>query len=142
MLRFASLAALLSAASATTCHLSNVLGDHMVLQRDGPTPVWGFATAGVSVTTTFNNQKYTTTTNVNGTWVQPLPPTPAGGPYTISFSCSDGASFALNDVLFGDVHIWYVFFLSLFFSFFSFQNILFFTPGSHDASVCVCCLLI
>ncbi len=84
--------------------LSNTLGDHMVLQRDASSPaavVWGFAASGVIVQTTFNGRKYSARTDPDGTWRQALPPTPAGGPYTISFSGSDGGSATLNDVLFG-----------------------------------------
>jgi len=38
-------------------------------------------------------------------WRQALPPTAAGGPYTITFTASTGESGSLNDVLFGDVFL-------------------------------------
>jgi len=96
------------AVSVTSLNVSNTLGDHMVLQRDARSPpavVWGFAQAGVVVTTQFNGQKFTSTTDGNGVWKQALPATPAGGPYTITFSGSDGGFDSLKDVLFGDVYI-------------------------------------
>jgi hypothetical protein len=106
MLRLAAAAALAAgAAAAVPCALSNVFGDHMVLQR-GPQPamVFGFAPPGTSVTTTFQAQKYTTPTGADGLWRQSLPAQPAtASPQQISFSCSTGEAFALNDVLFGDV---------------------------------------
>jgi sialate O-acetylesterase len=93
--------------SASPCRLTNVLGDHAVLQRDRPAMVWGFADPGTSVTTTFQGVKLQSTADGNGTWRQALPAQPATtAPTTISFTCSTGESFALNDVLFGDVHLW------------------------------------
>ena len=86
--------------------LSNTLGDHMVLQRDARSPpaiVWGFASAGLVVKTIFNGQQLTTYADSQGVWRQALPPTPAGGPYNITFSGSDGSSASLSDVLFGGV---------------------------------------
>lgn len=106
MLRLAAAAALAAgAAAAVPCTLSNVFGDHMVLQR-GPQPamVFGFAPPGTSVTTTFQAQKYTSPAGADGVWRQSLPAQPAtASPQQISFSCSTGEAFALNDVLFGDV---------------------------------------
>jgi len=106
MLRLAAAAALAAgAAAAVPCALSNVFGDHMVLQR-GPQPamVFGFAPPGTSVTTTFQGEKYTTPTGADGVWRQSLLAQPAtASPQQISFSCSTGEAFALNDVLFGDV---------------------------------------
>mgnify|MGYP001131162221 FL=1 len=97
---------LLAAASvsAASFQLSNTLGDHMVLQRaPASAVVFGFADPGVVVRTTFNGTEYQTTTTSQGVWRQALPPTQAGGPYTISFSSSDGDSAQLLDVLFGEV---------------------------------------
>ena len=106
MLRLAAAAALAAgAAAAVPCTLSNVFGDHMVLQR-GPQPamVFGFAPPGTSVTTTFQAQKYTSPAGADRVWRQSLPAQPAtASPQQISFSCSTGEAFALNDVLFGDV---------------------------------------
>ena len=106
MLRLAAAAALAAgAAAAVPCALSNVFGDHMVLQR-GPQPamVFGFAPPGTSVTTTFQGAKYTSPTGADGVWRQSLLAQPAtAAPQQISFSCSTGEAFALNDVLFGDV---------------------------------------
>jgi len=86
--------------------ISNTFGDHMVLQR-GPqiAVVFGFADAGVVVSTTFNGGTLKTTTDSSGVWRQPLPATNAGGPYDLSFSASDGGSGSLKDVLFGDVFL-------------------------------------
>jgi len=86
--------------------LSNTLGDHMVLQRAPQQAyVWGFANAGIVVTTTFNGQVYNATSDSTGVWRQRLPATNAGGPYNFTFKATDGGSGALNDVLFGDVYL-------------------------------------
>ena len=94
-------------AAAAACALSNVFGNHMVLQRAPQSAaVWGFAAAGTSVKTIFAGTTYTSTADATGTWRQSLPATPATTtPQTISFTCSTGDSFQLQDVLFGDVHI-------------------------------------
>jgi sialate O-acetylesterase len=86
--------------------LSATLGNHMVLQRDNAaTTVWGFATAGATVKTVFNSNNYLATTGSDGIWRQKLPSTPAGGPYSLSFSASTGEVASLTDVLFGDVFL-------------------------------------
>jgi len=101
---FASSAVCTSAAPAWS--LASALGDHMVLQRaPQASVVWGFATPGATVKTTFKGQQYTATAGSDTIWRQTLPPTGAGGPYNISFSASTGEVGQLSDVLFGDVFI-------------------------------------
>jgi len=78
----------------------------MVLQRAPQSAVvFGFAAAGVTVTTTFNGTSYKAVSDSTGIWRQSLPPTQAGGPYTINFTATDGGSGSLTDVLFGDVYL-------------------------------------
>ena len=94
--------------AATTCHVSNVYGSNMVLQRDRPAAVQGFATAGVTVTVSLNGVAMpAVTTDATGVWRASLPAQPATTTSsTVSFSCSDGTTPApLTNVLFGDVHI-------------------------------------
>ena len=86
--------------------LSNTLGDHMVLQRDTPAMVWGFATPAVTVKTGFLGQSFVAVTGSDGVWRQRLPAQPySSQPTTITFASSDGGTATLSDVLFGDVHI-------------------------------------
>ena len=97
-----------AAAQATTCHVSNVLGSHMVLQRDRPANVWGWAAPGVTVTVSLNGAKQpAATAGADGKWITALPAQPATTtPSTLQFACSDGTTPAdITDVLFGDVHI-------------------------------------
>ena len=80
----------------------------MVLQRAPASPiVWGFADPGVGVKTTLAGSPPTTAiADASGVWRQALPPTPATtAGTTISFACTTGEKFALNDVLFGEVAI-------------------------------------
>jgi hypothetical protein len=87
--------------------LSATLGDHAVLQRNAvkpPATIWGTGAGGTTVSVTFAGQKHLSTVNsTTGVWICALPPTPAGGPYTIVVNASDGSSVSLVDVLFGDV---------------------------------------
>jgi len=71
--RFVLFALLLSFFVGTTSTradvvLPNVVGSHMVLQRDLPVPIWGFATAGEKVTISFAGQEVSATTASDGTW--------------------------------------------------------------------------
>ncbi len=50
-----------SAAAGAQVTLPKVLSNHMVVQRDLPVHVWGFAPPGESVTTTFRGETRTTT---------------------------------------------------------------------------------
>ena len=89
------------------CELSNVFGSHMVIQRGPQAPVlWGFAAPGATVETLFGGQAYSSVANGTGFWRLVLPPQQASAHgQTINFTCSTGESFALDDVLFGDVHL-------------------------------------
>jgi hypothetical protein len=91
--------------NAVSFSLSKTLGDHMVLQRGGKGAiVWGFATVGTSVKTTFQGKSYQAIAGADTVWRQELPPQPETTVgQTISFSTDSGDSATLNDVLFGDV---------------------------------------
>ena len=49
--------------------LPNVIGAGMVLQRDMPVPVWGWADEGENVSVTFAGQTKKTTADANGKWM-------------------------------------------------------------------------
>eukprot|EP01052_Picozoa_sp_SAG31_P000329 SAG31_NODE_10_length_40133_cov_27.863041_15_plen_644_part_00 len=90
-------------------NLSNTLGNGMVLQRaPSAAVVWGFASPGLSVTTTFHGKALLPPVQVgeDGIWRQVLPPTKANKtPTTIIFVASDGSVLSLKRVMFGDVFI-------------------------------------
>ena len=98
----AALASAALASAAASCTLSNVLGSHMVLQRaPASAMVWGFASPGTGVRTTLAGAgALTAVADAAGVWRQALPPQPASAMgTTITFNCTSGESFALEDVL-------------------------------------------
>jgi sialate O-acetylesterase len=54
--------------------LPNVIGNNMVLQRNKPLPIWGFASKGEKVTVKFGNQFKNTVTDTSGRWKVVLDP--------------------------------------------------------------------
>src|SRR5271163_605389 len=81
--------------------LPKVLSDHVVLQRDSPIHIWGWADPGEQVTVSLLSSKQTATTDDLGKWSVYLAPQPAGGPYSITVQGTN--TIALSDVLIGDV---------------------------------------
>ncbi len=81
--------------------LPQLVSDSMVLQRDQPIKIWGWAKANEKVTVYFNYKKYNTKANEKGNWQVYFPPTKAGGPYNINIVASN--TILLKEVLFGDV---------------------------------------
>jgi sialate O-acetylesterase len=89
--------------------LPNFFGDHMVLQRDKPIPVWGWADPGerVSVVLTHENSKakpVTVKAGSDGKWRVNLPATEAGGPYQLIVK-GKKSEVLVQDVLIGEVWI-------------------------------------
>jgi sialate O-acetylesterase len=81
-----------------------VFADHMVLQRDAKTPVWGTADPGEEVTVSVAGQTRKVKASPDGRWMVRLSPLKAGGPYELSVK---GAKNTLTfaDVLAGDVWV-------------------------------------
>jgi sialate O-acetylesterase len=90
------------AASPTT--LPSVFGDHMVLQRDIPIPVWGKAEPGTVVCVTVGGNMAKVTADAGGAWLLKLPPLKMSAT-PIDFSVADGSGpvVTFHDVLVGDV---------------------------------------
>jgi sialate O-acetylesterase len=85
--------------------LPAIFGDHMVLQRDQPDRIWGWAEAGEEVTVSVAPREQTKTVNAgtDGRWSVTLDPLPTGGPYTITVKGKN--TITLSDVLAGEVWI-------------------------------------
>ena len=81
--------------------LPNMLSSHMVLQRNQPIHLWGWANPGEQVSATLRNSTATTRTDSLGHWSLYLAPEKAGGPYQITISATNRIT--LDDVLIGDV---------------------------------------
>lgn len=75
----------------------------MVLQRDKPLKIWGWAGKGETVTVSFNGQTSKTKTGKDGSWQLTLQPMAYGGPYDMTLSGKN--KIALNNILIGDVWI-------------------------------------
>lgn len=83
--------------------LPKLISDSMVLQRNSKVKLWGWASPGETVKLSFSQKEYTATADGNGKWTIILPPRPAGGPYSMTFSGSN--TIELKNILFGDVWI-------------------------------------
>ena len=81
--------------------LPQLVRDSMILQRDEKATVWGWAAANEKVSVRFNGKNYKTKAGADGKWSVTLPPTKAGGPYTIDITASNKVT--LKEILFGDV---------------------------------------
>ncbi|WP_421825615.1 sialate O-acetylesterase [Larkinella sp.] len=78
-----------------------LISDGMVLQRDAPLKIWGWAKPGEKISVRFKNRNYKTVTDASGQWQIRLPATPAGGPFTMDIVGS--SRLTLRDILVGDV---------------------------------------
>jgi sialate O-acetylesterase len=54
--------------------LARLFSDHVVLQRQKPIPIWGWAKVGEKVTISLANQTQTAQTDANGKWQVTFPP--------------------------------------------------------------------
>ena len=83
--------------------LPAVIGSDMVLQRDRPVPIWGWADAGEPVTLTLRDsaevvEQVRTRADQDGNWQAELAPRPAGGPYSLTVN-----ELELTGVMYGEV---------------------------------------
>jgi sialate O-acetylesterase len=87
--------------------LPKVFGDHMVMQREIPIPVWGNAEKGTQITVELGKNRITTQTNEDGEWMVYLPEMQAGGPYTLNvYNQNDSVySCRFQDIMIGDVWV-------------------------------------
>jgi sialate O-acetylesterase len=81
--------------------LPTVISSNMVLQREIPINIWGWAKPGEKVSIQFNGQKLNTKASQDSTWKIVLKPMAAGGPYELVISGNN--SITLNNILIGDV---------------------------------------
>ena len=95
-----SIGALASLARADI-RLPAVVGDHMVLQRDLPLPIWGWADPGEEVTVTFGDAKAIVKTDASGTWRVTLPAMKSGK--SMEMTLTGKNTIQLTDILMGEV---------------------------------------
>lgn len=108
MNRFISFFILLSVVSIIDAiaeiRLPALISDGLVLQRDTPVNIWGWATADSEITVEISGIKVSGTVDNQGAWKLILPAAQAGGPYVLKIS-SETESFEISDVWFGEVWV-------------------------------------
>jgi len=100
---FSIISLMLLTVQASLCQvrLPKLVSDGMILQREAPVKIWGWASVGEKVTLHFNNQSFNTVTGKDDKWQITLPAQKAGGPFTMEIVA--GNRISLKDILFGDV---------------------------------------
>lgn len=98
-------ALLLSRTADAAIRLPHLFSNHMVLQRNMPIHLWGWADPSETVTVHFRNQSRSTTADDLGRWSLYLSTEAAGGPDTLSITGSSSSQSPLQftDVLVGDL---------------------------------------
>jgi sialate O-acetylesterase len=81
--------------------LPHLVGDGMILQRDAPAKIWGWAAPNEKISLNFQDATYKTVASAEGTWEVTLPAQNAGGPWSMTLKASD--SVRIDNILFGDV---------------------------------------
>jgi sialate O-acetylesterase len=84
--------------------LARLFGDGVVLQREKPIAIWGWAEPSADVSITFRGHTTHAKSTAAGTWSANLPPQQAGGRYALSVRSGE-ARVDLRDVLVGDVWV-------------------------------------
>lgn len=86
--------------SEAAVRLPSVITDGMVIQRNEPINIWGWADSGEKVTVKWQKKTVTTTADESGRWIVTLSPAKAGGPYTMTIG-----DIQIKDILVGDVFL-------------------------------------
>lgn len=103
LLSFAVLALLGYGSAYADVRLPKLISDGMVLQRDQPLKIWGWADAGEKVTITFNKKTYKTVTAANGNWQVMLKPMAAAADVHYNMFIAGNNKIEVKDILLGDV---------------------------------------
>lgn len=99
------LALLLHTSADAELKLPALFSDQMVLQRDRPAKIWGWADAGDNVTVALDGKTAQATADANGRWQVSLDVPAVGGPYTVDVQAGEGEGIQLKNVLVGEVWI-------------------------------------
>lgn len=102
-LLFASLLSIISTSALADVRLPKIFGHNMVLQREKPIVIWGWADPKEKVMIEFNKQRKSATTGKDGKWTIVLEAEVAGGPYQLTASGKN--KIVLDNILVGDVWI-------------------------------------
>jgi sialate O-acetylesterase len=83
--------------------LPKIFGDSMVLQRNAPLRVWGWAAPAEAITVQFHQQQRSVKADAAGNWEAVLQPEQAGGPYELQVKGK--TAITLHGILMGDVWV-------------------------------------
>jgi sialate O-acetylesterase len=92
-----------SNASLADIRLPSVIGSNMVLQRNIPVPIWGWADPGEKVKVILGSQVLTTKADKSGAWKVKLSPLSAGGPFELTIQGKNTVK--LTNVMAGEVWV-------------------------------------
>ncbi|MCX6561074.1 MAG: sialate O-acetylesterase [Candidatus Aminicenantes bacterium] len=100
-------AALLAAAPlAAAIKLPSVIGDHMVVQRDKPVAVWGWAEPGETITVRLAGGETAVKAGPDGRFEASLPALKSGGgPYEMTVQGGKSPAVVVKDILVGEVWV-------------------------------------
>jgi sialate O-acetylesterase len=101
LILFSFLSLMLEPALATVT-LPRIFSDNMVLQRDVPLSVWGWAEKGENITVSINNQILKARADQDGRWQVALKPMTHGGPVEMQVKGKSNV-IVLKNILVGDV---------------------------------------
>ena len=99
---FVVLVLVASAVASAQLRLPAIFGDGVVLQRNKPVTVWGWAGPDQKVEVKLAQQSATATADGDGRWTLKLEPLPTGGPYELEVT-SGGQTLKRSDILSGEV---------------------------------------
>jgi hypothetical protein len=83
--------------------LPALIGDHMVLQREQPVRIYGWASPGETISVRMAGQTVSAIADPSGRWEAWLRPMPAGGPYELAIAGRN--TITVRDVLVGEVWV-------------------------------------
>ena len=83
--------------------VSKLFSDNMVLQRNQPIPIWGWADDDATIILFFNKKKYTAKVQ-DGAWKFSLPALPAGGTHQIKIQ-NGTDEITISNIVMGDVFL-------------------------------------
>ena len=93
---------LVNVAAFSQIRLARLFSDHVVLQRQKPIPVWGWAKPRETVKATLAGQNQQAKADASGKWMVTFAALEAGGPHTLSVTAKSGNA-QVSDVLIGEV---------------------------------------
>ena len=92
---------LMAAPASADVTLPRLVGDNMVLQRDVPLEIWGWADPGERVRVFFRGRIVSTHAGFTGQWSAKFPAQPAGGPAEMRIQAKN--NLILRNIMVGDV---------------------------------------